>query len=213
MTTWFDQCFDKLISHEGGYVKDSSIAVKYMNESKCKSHSRILRNFNFVAGVGNLFSSAIGGFNLHPSEKLSRIWMFCGGLRAPSLRQKPLQRSLHSNEKRTTAGRSSSSKEAGRRLHGVREVDGYKGWMGHVSASLSSSSVRVNKGCGDTSVWLQMRTLQWKLPSFSFRFSSPWRQAWVSEQYAYKLLAKNIGEGAFQVHIAVRKLPSAGALR
>lgn len=23
MTTWFDQCFDKLISHEGGYVNDS----------------------------------------------------------------------------------------------------------------------------------------------------------------------------------------------
>ena len=23
MTTWFDQCFDKLISHEGGYVWDS----------------------------------------------------------------------------------------------------------------------------------------------------------------------------------------------
>jgi lysozyme family protein len=22
MTTWFDQCFDKLISHEGGYVND-----------------------------------------------------------------------------------------------------------------------------------------------------------------------------------------------
>ena len=23
MTTWFDQCFDRLISHEGGYVNDS----------------------------------------------------------------------------------------------------------------------------------------------------------------------------------------------
>lgn len=23
MTTWFDQCFDKLLSHEGGYVSDS----------------------------------------------------------------------------------------------------------------------------------------------------------------------------------------------
>ena len=209
----FAQMIERVLSHEGGYVNDPRIALKYMNESKIQSHSRIARSNVIRAGVGYIFSCAIRCCNLYSSKKFSGIWLFRCWMRATCLCQRALQCALHKDEKRQPYGCSGSSEKTGRHLHGVRQIDWSKGWLGSMPTSLPASAVRDDKGCCNKGLWVYMRTLSQQLSSLSFRLSSPWRQGRLSERNANKQFAQCVGQRAFEMHIAMRQLPPAGALR
>lgn len=213
MTTWFDQCFDKLISHEGGYVNDPSSVIEYVDEQKIKSHTRTgTRNFCGIDS-GNARTHAVGGFNLCAAVKRSWSRMFGSWVRPTSLFKRALQCSLHPPAKGPANGCTGASQKTRGLLRSMWNTNWHQRRMGALPAPLPAITLRDAEGCGGYGFGSKVRTLRRVLSSVCFRLPSPRGQDRLTERNVQQQLIKHSGQGVSQVYFAVCQLPQTGAPR
>ncbi len=207
----FDEAFERLIGHEGGYVNHAMDGLQFANDSSHKSRSRIrVRNAGCV-GSGGASTGADGGINLCSTIKLSCVCMSRRRLHAARVCEGTVQRALHPRPKGPAFGGSRAGEKAGWRVRRVRRSHRPQGRMGPVPASLSASSLRDAKGCCGGSVWRQVRALPRLFSPSGLRLSSPRRQGWITQRDVPEQVTQRACLGVVKVHSPVRQLPPAGA--
>lgn len=210
----FDAAFDKLIGHEGGYVNDpKSEGVKYANEQKSKSHSRIRGGHIRGAGGSGSCLREKGFFNIRSTNQLTKVRLQGVGLRSPCVCKRLVQRPLHQGQEGASIGRAGSRQKARGRVRRMWKADRCERWMGVVSAALQTGSIRGLEGCGYFCTWGQVRPLWRVISQSSVRFSPPWRQGRLSKRDAPKPINANAGKGVGKVQPTVRELSQIGAPR
>lgn len=209
----FDEAFERLIGHEGGYVNHPAGWLEYVNESTHESRSRI--RVGDAEGASGCAAKpyARSGIDIRSAEELASVRLYRPGLCSPGLCQEPLQRALHTRSGRIASFCSCSSEEARRCLCGVRRADFRQRRLGLVPKALQAGSLRNAQGRSRRGVWFKVRSLRWEVPSRNLRFSSSWRQERISERNALKQVLERACQGIGQVHSSVRQLPQAGASR
>lgn len=207
----FDEAFERLIGHEGGYVNHPASHLQYVDGHETQSHSRIRVGDACGAGVGNANAHAASGSGLCSADKFAQIRMSCAWLRKAGLCQGVVQRALHPRQKGPPVGCARAGKKAGWRVRQVWRSNWPKGWMGFVPPPLSAGSLRDVEGCCDSGVWREMRTLPRILSSGGLRLPSPWRQSWIAKRDVLEQVTQCARCGVVKVHSPVRQLPPTGA--
>jgi hypothetical protein len=207
----FDEAFERLIGHEGGYVNHAMDGLQFANESSHKSRSRIrVRNAGCV-GSGGASTGADGGINLCSTIKLSCVCMSRRRLHAARVCEGTVQRALHQRAQGPFSGCPCSGEEARGRLRRVRQTDGDEGWVGVVPAALSPSSLRGFERCCGGRVRREVRSLRQIVSSIGVRLPSSRRQDQIAQRDVPEQLTECARQGAIEVHPAMRELPSDGA--
>lgn len=210
----FNEAFEKLLGHEGGYADDRRENwIKYVNEYKERSRSRIASDLIGCVAARSTCSHSIGFRDLRQAQVLKKLQMQSGVLRAPSLRQGFMQRALHPRAQGAIFDGATKGAQARRFVRGVRGNHWDKRRMGALSAPLQPGSIRNTERCSSQGLWLQVRALCRPVPPRSFRLSPQGRQARISERYVRSKVDRNNFTRAVEVHFALRQLPQNGAPR
>lgn len=207
----FDEAFERLIGHEGGYVNHPASRLQYVDEPRPQSHLRISASNACGIGGRSADTHAAGRSDLRPANKLARVRVPRAGLHETRVCQGPVQRALHPRPKGPAFGGSRAGEKAGWCVRRVRRSHRPQGRMGLVPASLSASSLRDAKGCCGGSVWRQVRALPRLFSPSGLRLSSPRRQGWITQRDVPEQVTQRACLGVVKVHSPVRQLPPAGA--
>lgn len=209
----FDEAFQRLIGHEGGYVNNLRTEIQYVNEYAAASRSRIGSKDASGAEVGGSCPHSRGRIGICSAGELARVRLSIAKVRASSLRQGLVQRALHPGPQGPADGGAGTRKETRGHLRRVWRANRRKGRLGFVPASLQAGPLRDAEGCGRISFWLQVRSLRWGIPPSSVRFPSSRGQAGLSQRDVSQQVAQCFGSRTGQVHLVVCKLPPTGAPR
>lgn len=205
----FDQAFDALISHEGGYVWNER--VKYVNDQTKSSHSRKLRSDVFSPSVCIRNAGTRCIINIFSAVQLAQLCVLNLWMRAPSLRSWTVQCALHQGPKNPSNGCSGEGEKARGLLLGMRQTNWRKGWLGAMPAPLQTSPLRDIKRRCNLRFWIEVRALWRSVSSRSIRLSSLRGKTFLSKRNVRQQVTKYVGCRAIKVHFVVRQLSPNGA--